>query len=275
MTTDDRIASHYSGGALLSAIAVGLDALGKTFDTATIADLAPVDEFHIGGRPATTELCEQLHMQPGSTVLDVGCGIGGTARFIASTFGCDVTGIDLTPEYIDVATELTTKVGLDNQVRFEVGSALAMPFDDGSFDVATQLHVGMNIDDKNSLFAEVSRVLKPGGRFGVYDIMRTSDEAHEFPVPWAADESMSFVADPATNRAALEAGGFLVTAQRDRGEAAGFFAAQRQKAAEVGGPPPLGVHVIIGGDAPVKIANLVEAIGAGTLAPFEIICEKR
>ncbi|WP_394930405.1 SAM-dependent methyltransferase, partial [uncultured Ilumatobacter sp.] len=102
MTTAADVASHYSNGGLQAAIESGLAALGKTLSSASIADLAPVDEFHIGGREATIDICEQLHVQPGSAVLDVGCGIGGTARFISGTFGCEVTGIDLTAEYVEV-----------------------------------------------------------------------------------------------------------------------------------------------------------------------------
>ena len=189
----EQIAAHYSDGGLLTAITTGLAAMGKSPSSATIEDLAPVDEFHIGGRGATVELCEQMDVQAESEVIDVGCGIGGTARFISSQFGCHVTGIDLTPEYVEVARTLSDWVGLGERVRFEAGSALEMPFADGSFYRATLVHVGMNIDDKPALFKEVFRVLRPGARFGVYDIMAQDGADHAFPVPWATDSSMSFV----------------------------------------------------------------------------------
>ncbi len=249
--------------------------MGKTASTATIEDLALVDEFHIGGRPATTELCEQLDVLPESKVIDIGCGIGGAARFISSTFGCRVAGIDLTPEYIDVARTLSDWTGLAEQLRFEAGSALDMPFEDGSFDMATQLHVGMNIQDKGALFEEVFRVLRPGGRFGVYDVMGESGAVHAYPVPWATNSSMSFVDSPSNYRQALESAGFVITAETNRRDVAvEFFAALKQRTAELGGPPPLGLHVIMGSEAPTKISNMVDAIASSVLAPVEIVCEK-
>jgi SAM-dependent methyltransferase len=275
MSSEQRVADHYAAGDLLAAIRGGVEALGKTESTVGVEDLAPVDEFHIGGRAATTELLDRVGVTSGSEVLDIGCGIGGTSRFIAASSGCRVTGIDLTPSYIDVATELSRWTGLAERTRFEVGSALEMPFDDGSFDRAVQLHVGMNISDKVSLFEEVYRVLKPGGRFGVYDIMVMSDEEFSFPVPWASDSSTSFVSDVSTYREALSGAGFEVTEERNRGDfAVEFFAALKARTASAGGPPPLGLHLIMGADAMVKIANMVEAVGAGILAPVEIICNK-
>ena len=250
-------------------------ALGKSPSTITLDELGAVDEFHIGGRRATAELCEQLGVHADSKLLDIGCGIGGTARFVTATFGCRVAGIDLTPEYVEVARTLSAWTGLSEQLRFETASALEMPFADGSFDIATQLHVGMNIQDKAALFAEVFRVLRSGGRFGVYDVMQKSDAAPEYPVPWATDPSMSFLASPSTYRQFLEAAGFRIRAERDRGEFAveGARALARRTSAAAG-PPPLGLHLIMGLDAPTKIANMVAAVGASVVAPVEFICEK-
>ena len=275
MSTAADVASHYSNGGLLAAIDSGLAVMGKTLSSASIADLAPVDEFHIGGRGATVDICEQLEVHPGSAVLDVGCGIGGTARFISSTFGCEVTGIDLTAEYIEVARSISEATDMADQMKFETGNALDMPFVDSSFDMATQLHVGMNIDDKVALFTEVHRVVRPGGRFGIYDIMRLTGDGHAFPVPWASDATMSFVAPFNEYEAALASAGFRILASRERGQfAREFFAAMQQRAAQTDGPAPIGLHLILGADAPTKIANMVAAVTAGTLAPTEIICER-
>jgi ubiquinone/menaquinone biosynthesis C-methylase UbiE len=268
---DDRIIRHYSGGALLGAIDAGLEQLGITPGSATIDDLAPVDEFHIGGRPATRELCEQLGIDAATSVLDVGCGIGGTARFMATAFGCSVTGIDLTQEYVDVARALSERSGPADRLDFGTASALSMPFPDASFDRAVVLHVGMNIVDKAGLFHEVRRLLRPGGRLGIYDVMRMDDRTIEFPMPWATDAAMSFVEPVAVYRAALEAEGFTVDSERDRGDfAAGFFQAMKARATK--GPPPLGLHVIMGDDAPTKIGNMVAAVTEGIIAPVELVC---
>lgn len=270
---NDDIAEHYATGRLLGAIIDGLERGGTTTQRATIDDLAPVDEFHIGGRPATRRLCERIDVAADHHVLDVGCGIGGTARFLASEFGCSVTGIDLTPEYVEVGRELSSWTGLTDQIELEIGSALATGASSDTFDRAVQIHVGMNIADKRSLFAEVHRVLRPGGLFGVYDIMRTGPGDVTFPVPWASDSSMSHIESADAYRSDLEAAGFDVADVDDRGDfARDFFA--RLAAANDGGPPPLGLHVIMGADAPTKIANMVAAVTAGTLAPTEIVARK-
>lgn len=275
MSVEASITRHYAASDLLSAIEAGMAALGKSPETVGIDDLGPVDEFHIGGRAATTELCERVGIVAEAEVLDVGSGIGGTARHVASTFGCQVAGLDLTPDYVEVARTLTEWTDLTDQVRFEVGNALDMPFEDGSFDAATLIHVGMNIEDKAALFEEVARVLRPGARLGLYDIMSTAEAEVAFPVPWAPDASVSFLAPLAAYRDMLESAGFEVEELRDRRDfALEFFGAMKQRMAEQG-PPPLGLHVIIGSETPQKIANMVEAIGAGVVAPVEVICRRR
>jgi ubiquinone/menaquinone biosynthesis C-methylase UbiE len=269
------VVGHYDGSGLLASIEAGMAATGKSSTTVTVEDLGPVDEFHVGGRVATTELCERLGVTSDDHILDVGCGIGGTARFIADLSGGEVTGVDLAPNYVSIARVLTEWTGLADRARYETASALDMPFEDGSFDKAVQLHVGMNIADKSALFREVHRVLRPGGRFGVYDMMSVADGMIEFPVPWATDESMSFVEDLSTYRDALESAGFEIVELRNRRQfAVDFFGAMRAKTAAAGGPPPLGLHLILGKDAPTKLVNMVDGIAAGTIAPVEMICQK-
>jgi SAM-dependent methyltransferase len=270
--TDD-VAGHYASGGLLAAIRHGLERSGTTAERATIDDLAPVDEFHIGGRPATRHLCEQIDIAPDDRVLDLGCGIGGTARFLATEFGCSVVGIDMTPEYIHVARALSSWTGLADRTDFVVGSALDTGAASATFDRAVQVHVGMNIADKRALFAEVHRVLRPGGEFAVYDIMRTSLGDITFPVPWASDASMSHIESADTYRSALEAAGFDIVVVDDRGDVARDFFAQLRRA-ETGSPPPLGLHVIMGPDALAKVRNMVTVVSAGSLAPTEIVARK-
>jgi SAM-dependent methyltransferase len=238
-------------------------------------DLAAIDEFHIGGNEATATLADQLGLRPGMALLDLGSGIGGPARFLARRYGCRVTGIDLTPEYVQVATALTRMVGLEGQVTFRVGSATDLPFGDASFDAATLLHVGMNIADKQALCVGAARVLRPRGLFAIYDVMRVKAGDIDFPMPWATAASMSFVAEPALYRTALEAAGFEIVAERNRRDAAiAFFRAMRARFAE-SGPPPLGIHVLMGREAPQKIANLIAGLEAGRIAPVEMIARRR
>jgi ubiquinone/menaquinone biosynthesis C-methylase UbiE len=119
-----------------------------------------------------------------------------------------VTGIDLTPEYVETAKVVCGWVGLDSRISLHQGSALAMPFADRVFDRAYMLHVGMNIDEKARLCSEVSRVLRPNSLFGIYDVMRTGDGELTSPVPWATTSASSAVAKPTQYREALERAGF-------------------------------------------------------------------
>jgi SAM-dependent methyltransferase len=180
-----RVAHHYTHGGLEQAILAGLAASGVDQARVTPADLAPVDEFHIGGRPATADFAEQLEFAPGSELLDVGSGLGGASRYFAQERGCRVTGIDVTPEYVSVANVLAVRVGLSGMATYRQASALDLPFGAASFDGAYMFHVGMNIEDKHKLFAEIRRVLKPQGVFGIYDVMREAEGDLDFPVPWA------------------------------------------------------------------------------------------
>jgi ubiquinone/menaquinone biosynthesis C-methylase UbiE len=271
----DSVAAHYTHGQLLDRILSGVEAIGKTPDTVTVDELAPVDEFHIGGRQASEEFIGQLGLTADDHTLDIGCGIGGTSRFVASRFGCRVTGIDLTPEFIATGQSLCDWVGLSARVELQESDATAMPFTDECFDAAFMLHVGMNIADKTGLFAEVYRVIKPGAAFGVYDVMQTSDEALTYPVPWSTTPGTSALATREQYIEALEQAGFEITGIRDRREfAAEFFAGTRRRMEEAGGAPPLGVHIAMGDSAPVKISNMVENIAAGRVSPVEIIASR-
>jgi ubiquinone/menaquinone biosynthesis C-methylase UbiE len=156
-------------GKLIDRIEQALKQDGKDTSNLSIDDLAAVDEFHIRGREATAEVTELADIQANEHVLDVGSGIGGPARYLATTRGCEVTGIDLTAEYCDVANYLAGKVCLADRVRHQQANALELPFEDESFDVAWTQHISMNIPDKHAFFAEVARVVKPGGRVVVYD----------------------------------------------------------------------------------------------------------
>ncbi len=196
MDKDHSIQDHYTHGKLIDAIKDGLAKTGVALDQVTIDDLAPVDEFHIGGREATEEFLSQLNLTPDHHVLDIGSGIGGGARFAATRYGCRVSGIDLTEEFVETASALSDLVGLTDCVNFHQGSALETPFDDATFDAAFMLHVGMNIPDKGRLFAEAVRVIKPGGVIGIYDIMALTDEPLAFPVPWSSTPETSAVASP-------------------------------------------------------------------------------
>lgn len=270
--SEQVVAQHYSRGGLEQQILDVLTTLGADPEHLDPDQLAPVDEFHIGGRPATVELVGQLDLRPGLRVLDVGSGLGGTARYLAAQHAVQVTGLDLTMEYVQVAASLSRRAGLADLVGFHQGSAVELPFPDASFDRACMLHVGMNIADKAALFAEIRRVLVPGGRFGIYDVMRGEPGELSYPVPWAADSATSFLAEPEQYRDLLGKAGLSVQSERDRRHFA--LDSLRALSAQIAehGPPPLGLHMVMGPDAPSKIANMIDGLTRGVLAPTELIC---
>ena len=272
MELERTVASHYAHGSLEETILDALAAAGKDMNHLSPRDLSPVDEFHVGGRAATTAFAEQFGLRSGMRVLDIGCGLGGAARYFAHEHGCQVTGIDLTAEYVNVANALAARVRLDERVSCEVGSALALPFEPGVFDAAYMLHVGMNIEDKPRLFAEVRRILRPGGLFGIYDVMRLGGGDLSYPVPWASGPESSFVADAASYRRWLEAAGFEVHKERDRRDFALEIFAQMRARGAGAAAAPLGLHIVMGANAGQKVKNMVGDISAGLIAPTELIC---
>jgi len=261
---------HYTRGTLAEAILELLATGGKELDRLSPGDLAPVDEFHVGGRQATIDFAAQLQFAPDAHLLDVGSGLGGPSRYFALDGGCRVTGIDITEEYVKVAAMLSQKIGLDGRTSYYKGSALALPFGTASFDGAYMLHVGMNIRDKAALFAEIRRVLRRGTRFGIYDVMRRGDVELTYPLPWAASAEAGFVEPVVAYRRLLEAAGFTVEAERSRLEfAVDFF--EQMRARSVAGQA-LGLHLLMGQDAATKIANMVGALSNGLIEPVEIVC---
>jgi SAM-dependent methyltransferase len=275
MPDPQEVSSHYTHGSLIDAIRSGITRLGRSPDSITIDDLAAVDEFHIGGREASRHFLDQLGLPPDKHVLDVGCGLGGTARFAASHYRWRIDGIDLTAEFVEAGRELCKWVGLGERVSLHQGSALSLPFADEAFDGAYMLHVGMNIEDKRKLCAEVARVLKRGASFGIYDVMRIGDGELAFPVPWATTATSSAVAEPSQYRAALQAAGLEVVAELNRRDfAVTFFEQLRARTLAAGGPPPLGLHILMGRNAPDKIQNMIQSVAKGIIAPVEIIARK-
>jgi sarcosine/dimethylglycine N-methyltransferase len=253
------VARHYGRGGLLDRL-LGALAAGKDIERLTIDDLAPVDEFHSRQRTATAELARLLAPQPGARVIDIGSGLGGPARYLAATFGCQVSGVDLTEEFVAVATELTRRTALTDRVAFRQGSALALPFADASFDLAWTQNVAMNIADRPRFYAEIRRVLRPGGRVALQDVTQGPGGDVLFPVPWSDTPALSFLRPAAETRALFEAAGFTVAAWHDvTAVARAEVEAQRARAVTPGprpGPPPaLGLHLVMGASFPDKLRN--------------------
>jgi hypothetical protein len=106
MPAQTDVSRHYTHGSLTDAIRDGLASLGKAPGTVTVDDLAPVDEFHIGGPKASEDFLDQLGFRADKHVLDIGCDLGGAARFVVNWYGSPVTRIDLTSEYVETGRAL-------------------------------------------------------------------------------------------------------------------------------------------------------------------------
>lgn len=209
------IAEYWGREGIGQAILDTLAAMGKATARLTPDDLAPLDQFHGGGKGSTTRLARLAGLGPGLSVLDVGGGFGGPARTLAAEFGCRVTSIDLTESYVRAAVMLTARLGLGAHVEHRIGDALALPFDDESFDVVWTQNSGMNIADKRRLYAGFHRVLRPGGRLATQEPMAGPVQPPIFPVMWATDASTSFLRPPAEMRALIEEAGFAARAWED------------------------------------------------------------
>jgi ubiquinone/menaquinone biosynthesis C-methylase UbiE len=271
MTKEQQVASHYTHGSLLQAIFDALTQAGKDPERLTTADLSTADELHLGWLPATAALAKDLALARGMHVLDVGSGMGGPARYFAEAHGCRVTGIDLTDEFVQVATELTRRCGLGHLVSFRQASALDLPFDAGTFDAATLIHVGMNIEDKAKLFASVRRVLRPGALFGAYDVMRAAPDDLPYPMPWAKTPETSFVETPDIYRTLLTSAGFKIEREENRRAFALKLAAEMRERAAVHGAPALDQRVLMGPALRERLANVMSTLERGTIAPIEMI----
>lgn len=259
----DDVTAQYTQGNRLELIYDGLRAVGKDLDHLTVADLAPVDHFHTLGPAATSGLADAAGLKPGDEVLDVGCGLGGPARMLAESYGCRVTGIDLTPEFCEAAKELNARVGLQDSIVIQEANALALPFGDDTFDVVWTMHVSMNIADKAELYDQFARVLRPGGKLAFFDLIAGEGDLH-FPVPWADEPAINHLVDEDEMRLLLSTAGFHLKTWDDlTAEGADFFGKLV--------PSPLGPHLLLK-DMKPKMLNLKRNLEEGRVRAIRAVC---
>lgn len=263
------VTTHYDRHGLRDRIDAALVAAGLAGKTLTATDLAPLDQFHSRGLAATVELASSLAITFETEVLDIGSGLGGPSRYLAATFGCRVQGIDLSPSFVDVATDLAERAGLADKVSYTAADALDLPFEDESFDLVWTQHVAMNIADRARLYREIRRVLKSAGRFATFDVVALKGEPH-YPVPWARTQATSFLLTAVATREAIEPAGFRTLAWQDDTETAKAWFAQLRASGPPGGP---NLGVIMGPDFAQLAANLGRNLEEGRLGILSAVFE--
>jgi sarcosine/dimethylglycine N-methyltransferase len=269
----DGVRDHYRATGLTERLKTALAALGPEDRRLTPQQLGALDQFHTRGLAATAELAELAGIVAGMSVLDVGSGVGGPARFLAATHDCRVTGVDLSEPFVEAARYLTERTGQGGQVSFQAASALDLPFDDGCFDVVLLQHVAMNIADRARLYREIRRVLMSGGRFATFDVVLSGGEPQDplpWPLPWARTPATSFLLTAAATREAIEPAGFRGLAWRDDTEAAKAWAAQLRAS---GPPPSPNLGVVMGPDFAQLAANLGRSLMEGRLGILTAVFE--
>lgn len=258
---DAAVSQHYTSGHLAERIFAGLSANGSDLGRLKPEDLAPLDQFHVGGRSATRDLAKLAGIQPGWQVLDIGGGLGGAARLLAREMRCQVTVLDLTPEFVQVGATLSERMDLAGLVHFRLGDAIDLPFDAARFDAVWTQHSTMNIADKGRMCQEIHRVLRTGGRLAMHEIVAGPVQPVLFPTPWSTDVATSFLLPQSELRALIMSNGFRELAWQDTTAVSlGWF---KGVAPVPGGSrAALGLHLILGegfGRAlQLQIANLQE-----------------
>jgi len=269
-----QVSDHYfSNDDLVEIVRQKLLGDGRDPGQISTTDLATFDEFHIRGRNATLELAQQMKLKPGDHVLDIGSGLGGPARTLAENFDCHVTGIDITPEFCRAARIFSEWVKLDDRVDFQQGDATAMAFADGCFDAAMTIHVAMNIWAKDRIYAEAKRVLKPGGVFGVYDILQGEGGEVLYPVPWARRASISHLAKPAGMESLLQAAGFEILQRKDSTEESLAWFERVAASWQKTGPPKLSLQIFLGEDFPLMAQNQLRNLDERRIRTVSFVCQ--
>jgi SAM-dependent methyltransferase len=266
------VTRHYEHPGVYESIVAALKQAGKDLDRLTPEDLAPADQFHTRGHALTVEMAAMLPLTGRERLLDIGSGVGGPSRWLAKTFGCYVTGIDLTPEFVRTAKALSRLLKLDAVTDYRQGDALDLPFPDGTFDVAWCQNVSMNIADRVTFYRGVRRVLKPGGSYVFADIVALSGEPVHLPVPWASDPAWSFLKTTEETRSLLEKAGFRVLRWEDT--TAITIQAHRERASHAGAPPPLALHHVMGTDFPAKVKNAARNFEEGRIGALQGLVER-
>src|SRR6056297_103523 len=273
--TNNLITAHYDVDKNLTAnVLAAIKKEKGGLENLSVDDLIAIDGFHIRGRKSTVELAERLQVRPTDRVLDIGSGSGGTARYLASRYGCHVIGIDLTPSYVHLAADLSKRLKLDDKTAFGCGNGAVLPFMDESFDIVWMDHVQMNIPDKGQYISEFARVLKPSGKIALHEVFKGKAGEPYMPVPWSGDEATSFIIHADELKAQLTERYFSLIEWRDVTEISNQWFQKMRAKRRANGPSPLGVHLLMGPNAEEKIANMGRSLADGRATVIMGILQK-
>jgi SAM-dependent methyltransferase len=275
MSYNKRISGYYAVDGLGERILSALEAAGKDPDALAADDLAPIDAFHIRGRKATAELASWADLRPDERVLDIGCGLGGTCRFLAEAYRCRVTGVDITGVFCRVAALLSARTGLADRTDYHQCDAAVLPFSGAAFDVVWTEHVQMNVPDKRAFYREIHRVLKPGGRLVFHELFSGEREDLLYPLPWAGNAAINHVVPADTAEALLSELGFGPRRWEDKTAPSEAFFARALARIREKGWPPAGIHLLMGPDTTAKFENLLKNLESGRLRVVQAVVERR
>lgn len=261
---EKRVITHYTPGDITGRILAALGLTDARDGSVAVSALYPVDQLHHGGLGLTERMAALAGIQAGQRVLDAGSGIGGSSRFLADRFGCEVDAIDLSDAYVQTSKDLDALVGLAGKISHRAGSVTALPYDDARFEVVWSQNVTMNVADKGAMFSEAFRVLKPGGMYVLSHIGESGKGAIDYPIPWAMMAEMSFATSPKDMVQALGDAGFTDVTDHATG-------------APPPPPPPVAMAddtAAMGDDMPERRANSGKAVGDGRLVPMLITAKR-
>lgn len=274
MTEKTSIADHWGSGDIFARIMTAMAEAGMRPEDATVESMGPMDHFHARGFPATVDLADRLPAAAGQHLIDIGSGLGGPARYIASRFACNVSGIDITAPFVDAANRLSAMLKMEDQVDFQTGDGQDLPFGDEVFDGGYSQHVTMNVADRPRFFAEAARVLRPGGFFALTEHALGPKGDPHYPLPWSEDGSGAYLIPPDETVALMQQAGFTDIVVEETGPKYVRGYQRAMDLAAKGQMPKFGIHRLMGETGPQKTVNAARNIEEGRTCPIQLFCRK-